>query len=86
MKTKPEPPDEIEALLPWFATGRLSGEDRAEVAAALETREDLLPQMRRVDAERAATIRLNEHLGAPGEAVWRRIAAVLAAEPRSPTR
>jgi len=84
MKTKSEHPDEIEALLPWYAMGRLSAEDRAKVAAALEGNEDLARQARLIDEDREATILFNEGLGAPSAAVWDRIAAVVASEPRRP--
>jgi anti-sigma-K factor RskA len=82
MKTKIELPDALEALLPWYATGRLSAEDRARVAKALESREDLAMQLRLIEEDRDATIRLNEDLGSPGDGVWDRIAAVAAPEPR----
>jgi len=82
MMTKTELPNEIEALLPWYATGRLSAEDRAKVAIALESREDLSLQLRLIEQDREAAILLNEDLGSPGAAVWDRIAAIVAAEPR----
>jgi hypothetical protein len=82
MKTKTELPNEIEALLPWYATGRLSVEDRAKVAAGLDGDDDLSLQLRLIEEDRDATILLNEDLGSPSAAAWDRIAAVVAAEPR----
>jgi anti-sigma factor RsiW len=82
MNPNREAPDEFEALLPWSATGRLSAEDRARTEKALEERDDLRLQMRLIEEDRDATIALCEDLGAPSTAVWDRIAAVAAAEPR----
>jgi anti-sigma-K factor RskA len=82
MKTRTELPNEAEALLPWYVTGRLAVDDRLKIATALETDEDLALQMRLINEDRHATIRLNEDLGAPSNAVWERIAGVVAAEPR----
>lgn len=36
MISKSEPPDEIELLLPWAATGRLNSQDLARVAEGLK--------------------------------------------------
>jgi len=82
MTAEPELPNEIEALLPWYATGRLSPEDRAKVAAALQERADLAGQMRFLEEVRQATIGINEELEVPSDAGWDRIAAAIAAEPR----
>ena len=82
MKSRTELPSEVEALLPWYLTGRLSSEDRAKVATAIENDEDFSLQMRLIEEDRDATILLNEELGAPSSAAWDRIAAVVAAEPR----
>ncbi len=85
MTSKTEHPDAFEALLPWYATGRLNAQDRADVAAALEQREDLALQLRLIEEDREATIRLNQDLGSPGGPVWERIAATIGAEPRRPS-
>jgi hypothetical protein len=82
MNPMTEIPDEFEALLPWSATGRLGAEDRAKTAKALADRDDLRLQLRLIEEDREATIALYEDLGAPAPAVWDRIAAVAAAEPR----
>ncbi len=82
MTAVPELPNEIEALMPWYATGRLSAEDRAKVATALQDQADLTRQMRFIEEVRQAAIRLNEDISVPGNPGWDRIAAVVATEPR----
>ncbi len=73
--------DDFEALLPWYATGRLDAETRRRIDAALKARADLATLLALAEEDREATAALNESLGMPGAAVWERIAAVAASEP-----
>jgi anti-sigma-K factor RskA len=78
-----EIPEEIEALLPWYAAGALSYEDRVRVEAALEARPELRASLSTVAADRDETVALNEALGAPRGDVWSRIASGATPKPRS---
>ena len=73
--------EEIEALLPWYVTGRLSAADRRRVDAFLETDPALRRQLPLIEEDRAALVALNEALHAP-----RTLTAdnLLARLPRSP--
>lgn len=82
MNDENEHPDELEALLPWYATGRLNAAERARVEAALAARDDLRALLGLAEEDREETVTLNELLGAPSAATWDRIAAAVAAEPR----
>jgi anti-sigma factor RsiW len=73
---------DLEALLPWFAARKLDDATRARVEEALKTDSELRAKLALVEEERDATKKLNESLGDPGEAAWKKIAAVVAAEPR----
>jgi len=75
-----ESPDEIEALLPWYAAGALSYEDRVRVETALEARPELRLSLATLEEDRDETVALNQTLGAPRADVWARIAQ--AATPR----
>jgi len=61
---EPEPP-EIEALLPWYAAGKLSRRDANRVERALADDRELARQYDLVREELVETIYLNETLGAP---------------------
>jgi hypothetical protein len=76
--------DEIEALLPWYAAGALSDEERAEVEAALAARPELRASLATIEEDRGETIALNEALGAPRPDVWSRILREVEAAPRKP--
>lgn len=77
--------DDFEALLPWRLTGKIAREDAARLEAALQADAGLRARMDLAMEDRAATVALNEALGAPSAAAWDRIAAVVAAEPRRRT-
>jgi anti-sigma factor RsiW len=64
MNGKPSP-DELEALLPWHATGTLNSRDAAEVEEALAQDKELARRFALVREEMTETILLNEALGAP---------------------
>jgi len=58
-------PDDLEALLPWHAVGRLGGDDARRVDEALARDPELARRYALVAEERDETIALNEALGAP---------------------
>ncbi len=76
--------DEIEALLPWYAAGALSGAQRRRVEAALAMRPPLQASLAAIEEERGETIALNEAVGAPSPDVWARVMQGVAAAPRRP--
>ena len=55
----------IEALLPWYATRRLSDAEARSVEDALAADPDLARRLAVVEQEQAETVALNESLGAP---------------------
>jgi hypothetical protein len=73
-------PNEIEALLPWYAAGTLRQRDRRRVEEALRQDPELVRQLDLVREEFAETIRLNETLGAPSPRVADRLMAAIDAE------
>lgn len=74
-------PDDIEALLPWHATGTLSAADARRVDDALARDAALRRQYAAVREERAETVALNEALGAPSARALRTLMAAIDAEP-----
>jgi hypothetical protein len=73
-------PNEIEALLPWYAAGTLRQRDRQRVEEALRRDPELERQLALVREEFAETIHLNETLGAPSPRVADRLMAAIDAE------
>jgi anti-sigma-K factor RskA len=80
--------DEIEALLPWHAAGTLSRREAQRVEAALAQDPELARRYELVREELAATIHLNETLGAPSPRAMQDLFAKIEAEPhrRAPRR
>jgi hypothetical protein len=74
----------VEALLPWYATGRLDASDKTRVEKALSRWPELRVSLRLVEEDRDETIALNDGLGVPGGDAWARVAAAMSAEPRQP--
>ena len=78
---------ELEALLPWHATGTLNRRDAERVEQALAGDRELARHYELVREELAETIHLNETLGAPSaRAMEKLFAAIDAEEARSPRR
>jgi hypothetical protein len=78
-------PQEIEALLPWYAAGTLSRRDANRVEQALASDLELARQYDLVREELVETIHLNETLRAPStRAMERLFAAIDAEEARAP--
>ena len=82
-KTMPErsEPGDIEALLPWYAAGTLDARDTRRVAEALDRDPELARQYAVILEEYAATIELNESLGAPSSRTMHKLFAAIDAEP-----
>ena len=86
IKKEPERHD-LEALLPWHATGTLNRRDTDRVEQALACDRELARRYDLVREELAETIHLNETLGAPSaRAMEKLFAAIDAEEARSPRR
>src|ERR1700722_9243489 len=79
-------PNEIEALLPWYAAGTLPQRDRQRVEEALRQDPALMRQLDLVREEFTETIHLNETLGAPSPRVADRLMAAIDAEPPASAR
>ena len=78
---------EIEALLPWHATGTLSRRDADRVEQALASDRELARRYDLVREELAETIHLNETLGAPSARAMEKLFAMVdAEEARAPRR
>ncbi len=73
-------PNEIEALLPWYAAGTLRRRDRQRVADALRKDPSLSRHVDLVREEFAETIHLNETLGAPSARAAEKLMAAIDAE------
>lgn len=74
-------PGDIEALLPWYAAGTLSARDARRVAEALDRDPELARQYDVILEEYAATIELNESLGAPSSRTLQKLLSAIEAEP-----
>lgn len=81
IKVMDDEPDEIEALLPWYAAGTLNVRDAHRVADALEHDPALKKQYAAIQEEYAETIHLNESLGAPSTRAMQKLFAAIDAEP-----
>ena len=73
---EPEP-QELEALLPWYAAGTLSRRDANRVEQALASDLELARQYDLVREELVETIHLNETLGAPSARAMERLFAAI---------
>jgi hypothetical protein len=69
--------EEIEKLLPWYATGRLGLADASKVERYLHRHPDALPRLQWIDAERQETTRANEAMGWPHSDMSERLLAAL---------
>ena len=74
-------PGDIEALLPWHATGTLDARDARRVSEALDRDPELAKQYAAVLEEYAATIEFNESLGAPSSRAMQKLFAAIDVEP-----
>ena len=79
--------DELEALLPWYASGQLPLKEHRRIDTALKHNEVLRSRLALVREEMNETIRSNEALGAPSPVTLDRMMDLIDAEPtraRSP--
>lgn len=74
-------PEEIEALLPWYAAGTLSERDSRRVEDALRQDAVLQKQYAVIREEYAETVALNEEFGAPSSRALQKLMAAIDAEP-----
>jgi anti-sigma-K factor RskA len=61
----PLEPQDVEELLPWYVTGRVSREEARGIEAALKTMPDLADKLAQVQREREAIARAAEAVEAP---------------------
>ena len=74
-------PEEIEALLPWYAAGTLDAHDARRVEDALKHDAALQKQYAVIREEFAETVALNEELGAPSSRALQKLMVAIDAEP-----
>ena len=74
-------PEEIEALLPWYAAGTLSARDARRVEDALKQDAALQKQYAVIREEYAETVALNEELGVPSSRALQKLMVAIDAEP-----
>lgn len=73
---------ELEALLPFYANGRISAADKARLEAALAADPELARRLDIVREDMAETVLLNESLGAPSPRALDKLMAGIEAQPR----
>ena len=74
--------DEIEALLPWYVSGKLDAHARARVERYVKTHPEVKAHLALAREESDATITANEAIPAPGPQALDRLRASIAATPR----
>jgi hypothetical protein len=74
--------DEIEALLPWYVSGRLDAKSRARVERYIEAHPEVKAHLALAREEADAAIASNEAIAAPGRRALERLRASVAAAPR----
>jgi hypothetical protein len=74
--------DEIEALMPWYVSGKLDASSRAGVERYLEAHPEDRAHLALVREESDATIAANEAILAPGPEALDRLRASIASAPR----
>jgi anti-sigma-K factor RskA len=74
--------DEIEAMLPWYVTGRLDARERARVERYVREHPEAQAHLALAREESDATVTANEAIRAPGRDALDRLRASVAAAPR----
>jgi hypothetical protein len=74
--------DEIEALLPWYVSGRLDAKSRARVERYMKAHPEIRAHVALAREESDATVTANEAILAPGPQALDRLRASIAAHPR----
>jgi anti-sigma factor RsiW len=82
----PSDRDEIEMLLPWYATGKLESADRKRVEAYLDADPEMRERLKLTYAERTETTFLNGPVPATSAAAADRFMAQIAAEEKGRSR
>jgi hypothetical protein len=72
--------EEIELLLPWYATGKLNSADAERVGNYLDTHPELASQIELIREELDGTIVVNEALGTPSAGALDRLVARIEAQ------
>lgn len=80
-KTELSEREEIEMLVPFYVTGRISIEDARRVETYLQRNPDFAEHVELARDERAATVAVNEALGFPSPRAADRLFEAIAAEP-----
>src|SRR5919106_1826475 len=74
--------DEIEALLPWYVSGRLDAKSRARVERYRKAHHEIRAHVALAREESDATVAVNEAIPAPGPQALQRLRASIVAHPR----
>lgn len=74
--------EEIEALMPWYVSGKLDANSRARVEHYLEAHPERRTHLALVREESDATVAANESIAPPGAEVLDRLRASIGAVPR----
>jgi len=74
--------EEVEALMPWYVSGKLDARSRARVERYLETHPEDRAHLAFVREESDATIAANKAIPTPGPEALARLRASIAAAPR----
>jgi anti-sigma factor RsiW len=75
-------PEQIEDLLPWYATGKISKADRARVDQALQDNPELARRLQLVNEEISHVAHGHEQIAAPSSRAFDQLMAGIAAEPK----
>ncbi len=78
--------EEIEMLLPWYATGKLEAQDRDRVERYLADHVDMRAQLELIRDEQHEATTANELLGAPSPGALDRLRTTIAAETPEPSK
>jgi len=76
---------EIEALLPWYVSGKLEASERARVDRYIEAHPEIDRQLALVREDRDAAIAANEEIRPPDVNTLHRLRESVAARPRKPS-
>jgi anti-sigma-K factor RskA len=74
--------DEIEALLPWYVSGKLDAKSRARVERYMDAHPEVRAHLALAHEEADATVAGNEAIATPGPEALARLRASIAAAPR----
>jgi anti-sigma factor RsiW len=75
--------EELQELLPWYATGALSRQEAKRIEQALSDDSELAHHFGLIGEEMAETIQVNEALGAPSAHAFERLMVSIDSEPRT---